>query len=70
VNAAIRTVADERQTEGGLPQPTFGDRQVEQGLVIGRGGRRKGILQSGLRRGGLLVNELAADLERVGQAGD
>jgi len=70
VDAAIGTVADHGPTEGDLPQPTLGDGQVEQHLVIGHGGRGERIVQSGLGGGGLLIDKLATDIELVGQTGD
>ena len=69
VNAAIGTVADQGQTEGGLLEPILGDGQMEEDLLVGGGGR-EGIVQGGLGTVALLIDKLATDTRIVGQAGD
>lgn len=62
-------MTDEDQSEDELPQPRLGDGQMENDLVVGCcGGKRlvKGLL--GL--GGLLVDELAADVMFFGDVAD
>ena len=59
VNAAIRTVADEGQTEGGLLEPILGVGQMEKHLVVGDGGR-EGVVQSGLSAVGLPSSGMAS----------
>src|SRR5260370_28447981 len=59
VDTAIGTVADEGQAEGGLPEPIFGHRQMEEHLIVGDGWR-KGIGQGGLSAIAALIDKLAA----------
>ena len=62
-------MADQSQTESGLLEPILGDRQMEEDLVVGLGGR-EGIVEGGSSNGRLVINELAADAGFLGQAGD
>jgi hypothetical protein len=58
-NAAIRAVADQRQPDDHLAQPSPGDRQLKQHRIVPRG-RRESVIQRRTRFVGLLVDELAA----------
>ena len=70
VNAAIGTVAEERQGEGGLLEPMLGDRQLEEHLIVAGGGR-EGVVEGGLEHGrALLIDNLQADACVVSQTGD
>ena len=69
-DAANGTVKDEDKPQGHLPQPGLGDGQVKEHLVVGVFGREEDLIQAGLCGSGLPANELAADLEIIGQAGD
>jgi hypothetical protein len=60
-------MTDQDQSQDQLPQPRLGHRQIEE-HVIGRGFvRSKGLVQSLLGGGGLLVDKLATDLVLAGQ---
>ena len=62
-------MADQHQGQDKLPQPSLGDRQVEEDL-LGLGFRVKGLGESVLGDVGLLIEELAADLVFSGQVRD
>ena len=68
-HAAVRTMADPYQGQDQLPQPSLGDRQVEQD-VIGRMRGSEGPAKSRLGSVGLVVEEFATDLVLPGQLGD
>src|SRR6202040_2539742 len=69
VDAAIGTVADESQAEGGLLEPILGYGQMEEYLVVGDG-RRESVVQGGLSTVALLIDKLSANPCLAGQAGD
>ena len=58
-NATVRAVADQRQRDDHLTQPSLGDWQLEQRFVFRRGGQES-VIQCGARLVCLLVNEFAA----------
>ena len=68
-HAAGRAMADQHQGQDQLPQPSLGDRQVEEDGR--RGGWRGEGLVEGLFGGvGLLIEELPADLMLLGDSRD
>ena len=66
---AVRTMADEHQTQDELPQPGPCDRQVEDDVVEDRRGIER-LAESLLSGVDLLIEELSADLLLPGQLGD
>jgi hypothetical protein len=69
-DAAVRAVADQKQTESHLLQPRLGDGQVKQDAI----GVRVRECESGVERrlglGSLLVDEVTADVVVVGELRD
>jgi hypothetical protein len=68
-DATQRAMADQHETEDQLTQPLLGDGQVKQDLVL-RLLRGERIVEGTVGNSDLLVDELAADVEFVGQTGD
>ena len=68
-DATQRAVANQHEAEDQLTQPLLGDGEVEQHLVVGRLGSER-IVERAVGNRALLVDELAADIECVGQLGD
>ena len=68
-HAAGGAMADEHQGEDQLPQPSLGNRQVEEDLLGSQNGG-EGTVEQLLRGVQLLVEELPADLVLAGQLGD
>jgi hypothetical protein len=58
-DTAIRTAADQRQSDDHLAQPWLGDRQLEQHRIL-RSSRRESVVQRCARLVRLAINELAA----------
>jgi hypothetical protein len=68
-DAAVRTAADQRQSDNHLAQPGPGDRQLEQHLILPHGGR-EGLVQCCTSLVRLLVDELPAHPVPAGQVAD
>ena len=62
-------MADQHQGQDQLPQPSLGDRQVEEDVVGSRRGGERPV-EGDLRGGDLLIDELPADLMLTSQLGD
>jgi hypothetical protein len=67
-DAAVGTVTEQGQGEDQLLEPGLGDWQGEEDVVRRRWG--EGLVEGVLGLGGLLVDELAADLVLAGEVSD
>ena len=69
-NATERTRADQKETEGHLPQPRLGHWEPEEELFGFAGRRGKGLVKGVVGLVELLVDELATDRVRLGELRD